>query len=242
MDWLYAFALALARDYVATKWTKEVASGGSLKACIYSAICPILDLCSLFIWLHDWHAILATAAGYAAGTWLGMKGRKRTMPQNKKRKATPYFTPEDDCALALGLAVQAANHEVLLFASSLRLVSLGMALEAAKLRGVNVRIVLGPDDESHPASMLGSLFNAKISIKVDSKHAFVHERFLVIDESTVITGSFHYAPAMEIHSAGSLVVLENVPRLASEYRRNFLVHEAHARHPFSMQAVLSKVA
>jgi hypothetical protein len=76
MAWVFAFVVALARDFVVARYTQEVAAGNTKLACLYSAACPVLDLCSISVWLSDWQTIMPTAAGYAAGTWLGMEIKK----------------------------------------------------------------------------------------------------------------------------------------------------------------------
>ena len=74
--WVFGFVVALARDFVVARYTSAVASGDVRKACLYSATCPVLDYCSLMVWLADWQTIVPTAAGYAAGTFLAMSKRR----------------------------------------------------------------------------------------------------------------------------------------------------------------------
>ena len=64
---------------------------------------------------------------------------------------------------------------------------------------------------------------------VDPHHAIAHNKVMVIDGHTVITGSFNFTNQAEHENAENLLVLKHYPDLVAAYRQNFAAHKAHAR-------------
>ena len=64
------------------------------------------------------------------------------------------------------------------------------------------------------------LTNAGIPVWVDTKVAIAHNKVMVIDGATVITGSFNFTAAAQKSNAENLLVL-NDPSLAAEYTANW---------------------
>ena len=54
-----------------------------------------------------------------------------------------------------------------------------------------------------------SLVNAGIPVLIDAKHAIAHNKVMVIDDQTVITGSFNFTKAAEEHNAENLLVIRD---------------------------------
>ena len=99
------------------------------------------------------------------------------------------------------------------------------ALKAAHARGVDVEVIV--DKTSARQSKSGSrysaatyLTNAGIPVWVDTKVAIAHNKVMVIDGETVITGSFNFTAAAQNHNAENLLVLED-PALAAQYKANW---------------------
>lgn len=65
---------------------------------------------------------------------------------------------------------------------------------------------------------------------IDDQHAIGHNKIMIIDGATVITGSFNFTKAAEENNAENLVILKDSPYLAHLYEQNWSAHAAHA-HP-----------
>jgi phosphatidylserine/phosphatidylglycerophosphate/cardiolipin synthase-like enzyme len=61
-----------------------------------------------------------------------------------------------------------------------------------------------------------------------SPFTLAHNRVIVIDNSTVLTGSFNFSKAAEEKNAENLLVLKKSPELAQAYIANVNAHAAHA--------------
>ena len=66
---------------------------------------------------------------------------------------------------------------------------------------------------------------------IDAEHAIAHNKVIVIDDSTVLTGSFNFSKAAEEKNAENLLVLKKAPELAQAYMANINAHAAHS-HPY----------
>jgi len=58
-------------------------------------------------------------------------------------------------------------------------------------------------------------------------HAIGHNKIVIIDGETLITGSFNFTKAAEEHNAENLLVI-NDPALARRYLGNWQAHEEHS--------------
>jgi len=71
------------------------------------------------------------------------------------------------------------------------------------------------------------LHNQEIRVKIDTQHAIAHNKVMIIDGETVITGSFNFTKAAEENNAENLLVIRD-KKLAERYTRNWQDHERHS--------------
>jgi phosphatidylserine/phosphatidylglycerophosphate/cardiolipin synthase-like enzyme len=70
--------------------------------------------------------------------------------------------------------------------------------------------------------------HAGIPTWVDGAHSIAHNKVMVIDGETVVTGSFNFTKAAEEHNAENLLVIHQTPELARLYADNWEVHRGHS--------------
>jgi phosphatidylserine/phosphatidylglycerophosphate/cardiolipin synthase-like enzyme len=109
------------------------------------------------------------------------------------------------------------------------------ALIDAHKRGVKILAVLDPSNETAKYSEATFLVNAGIPTLIDDQHAIAHSKVMVIDDTTVITGSFNFTKKAEENNAENLVVLKDAPGLVKAYEQNINEHAAHS-HPYRSPA------
>jgi phosphatidylserine/phosphatidylglycerophosphate/cardiolipin synthase-like enzyme len=71
--------------------------------------------------------------------------------------------------------------------------------------------------------------NAGISTFIDDKHAIAHNKIIIIDRETVITGSFNFTKAAEEKNAENLLVIKS-KELAKVYMDNWYKHKEHSEN------------
>ena len=64
------------------------------------------------------------------------------------------------------------------------------------------------------------LFCAKVPVEVDGNKYTMHHKIIVIDENTVITGSFNFTKSADQENDDNLLVIHN-PDLAKLYLQEF---------------------
>lgn len=91
------------------------------------------------------------------------------------------------------------------------------AIEEAAHRGVKVRIVADGRAAKAKYSQVSILGAAGIPIRIATRYAIMHDKFMVVDGVTVETGSFNYTTSAYSANAENVIVLRNVPELAKIY-------------------------
>jgi phosphatidylserine/phosphatidylglycerophosphate/cardiolipin synthase-like enzyme len=70
--------------------------------------------------------------------------------------------------------------------------------------------------------------HAGIPTYIDDRHTIAHNKVMVIDRHTLITGSFNFTKAAEEKNAENLLVLKGNRALVDRYMRNFEEHRRHS--------------
>jgi len=65
------------------------------------------------------------------------------------------------------------------------------------------------------------LQDAGIPIRINSHYAIMHDKYLIIDNKTVETGSFNYTASAEKRNAENVVVIKGNKKLAGEFIDNW---------------------
>jgi len=69
--------------------------------------------------------------------------------------------------------------------------------------------------------------HAGIPTLIDAKHAISHNKIIVIDAQTVITGSFNFTKAAEESNTENMLIVRDL-ELAKRYADNWRAHERHS--------------
>jgi phosphatidylserine/phosphatidylglycerophosphate/cardiolipin synthase-like enzyme len=77
-----------------------------------------------------------------------------------------------------------------------------------------------------------------VSVSIDSEHTIAHNKVIVIDDTTLITGSFNFTKAAEERNAENVLIIYD-PALAGQYVKNWKLHAAHSQ-PFTERAAGSQ--
>jgi phosphatidylserine/phosphatidylglycerophosphate/cardiolipin synthase-like enzyme len=90
-----------------------------------------------------------------------------------------------------------------------------------------VEAILDKSNKTGKYSEADFLLNARIPTYIDAKHAIAHNKVMIIDGETVLTGSFNFTKAAEESNAENLLILRS-PQLAAQYSRSLLEHREHS--------------
>ncbi len=138
-----------------------------------------------------------------------------------------YFSPNGGCTQAIVNAIKAARSEILVQAYSFTSAPIAKALVDAHKRGVTVEAVLDKSQRKEKYTSATFLANNRIPTYIDSAHAIAHNKIIVIDRQTVITGSFNFSKAAEDKNAENLLIIQS-KELADAYAKNYALHKTHS--------------
>jgi len=142
--------------------------------------------------------------------------------------AQVYFSPHGGCTDAIVKEISRAKQEILVQAYSFTSKEIAKALVDAHKRGVHTEIILDKSNKSQKYSAADFTFNMGIPTCIDAEHAIAHNKIMVIDKETVITGSFNFTKAAEDKNAENLLILKS-KELAKQYVDNWNGHKSHSQ-------------
>ena len=140
-----------------------------------------------------------------------------------------HFSPKGGATDVIVSELGRARREILVLAYSFTSQQISKALVDAKTRGVHVELILDHSNETEPYSDLHFFLEQKLTPLIDAHHAIAHNKVIIIDGRTILTGSFNFTNQAEHENAENLVVIKGNPELVKAYRDNFRVHKEHAR-------------
>ena len=138
-----------------------------------------------------------------------------------------FFSPKGGCTEAIVDNLNWAEKSVRVQAYSFTSKPIAEALIAAHKRGVKVEVLLDKSQLHGKGSKLDSLAEGGVPVMIDKKHAIAHNKVMIIDGITVITGSFNFTTAAEDKNAENLLVLHD-KAVAKKYHDNWSRHQQHS--------------
>jgi phosphatidylserine/phosphatidylglycerophosphate/cardiolipin synthase-like enzyme len=158
-----------------------------------------------------------------------------------------YFSPKGGCADAIVRELKAARREILVQAYSFTSEPITNELVEAKKRGVEVQILLDRSNEAERYSELHVFLENGLAPLIDAHHAIAHNKIMLVDRRTLITGSFNFTNQAEHENAENLLIVKGQPELLKAYSQNFADHKSHCqaaqvKQPADAQAPRHKAA
>jgi len=104
------------------------------------------------------------------------------------------------------------------------------ALVNAKHGGVEVRAIVDRSqfrEDRSDTYAVGRLASGGVPVLVDTVPGLMHNKVMIVDGATVVTGSSNYTWSAEHRNAENLLVI-NHPALAAEYTQNWNIHAARS--------------
>lgn len=139
-----------------------------------------------------------------------------------------YFSPDGGAADAVIAEVNAARNEIKVMAYGFTHPEIAQALTKAHDRRVKVSILLDDSNERDQYTVATYLTNHGLPVLIDSRHGIMHNKVMIIDGRTVITGSMNFTKAGDESNAENVLMIRR-PDIAGKYLANFAEHEKHAR-------------
>ncbi len=137
------------------------------------------------------------------------------------------FTPGASGYAAITSLLAKAQSSVRVSAYHFRSRTVADALIAAKKRGVDVAVIMDRRNLQSKKNMAPYVSQAGIPVWIDDKHSVTHNKYLVVDDKWVETGSFNYRDNAEFENSENLLIVHS-PALARQYIKNWKTHVVHS--------------
>jgi phosphatidylserine/phosphatidylglycerophosphate/cardiolipin synthase-like enzyme len=128
-------------------------------------------------------------------------------------------------------AIDGARKTVLVQMYALTSREITSALVNAKRRGVDVRTIVDRsqlEEDRNDTYAVGRIASGGVPVLVDMVPGLMHNKVMIVDSATVVTGSFNYTWSAEHKNAENLLVIHD-PALAAEYTQNWNARAARSR-------------
>lgn len=145
----------------------------------------------------------------------------------KDTKAEVYFSPRGGATAAIVRHLGQAKQTVYVLAYSFTSPAITQALIEAQARGVEVVVILDKSQSRGQGAAGSILRDAGVKVYIDSAHAIAHNKVILIDGQTLITGSFNFTKAADDRNAENLIVLDS-PEAVGLYVEDFRKHMGHS--------------
>lgn len=176
---------------------------------------------------------MVSAAWGVPSTQPSRTASNRTAPAAKQPAVVPsiqaFFSPDGGCTEAIVEQLTAAKRSIDVQAYSFTSAPIAKAIVAAHKRGIVIRVVLDKSQKTAKYTSATFLYNSGVATFIDSKHAIAHNKIIIIDGETLLTGSFNFSAAAEERNAENLLVIKGYPNLVTEYLANFEEHLEHSK-------------
>jgi phosphatidylserine/phosphatidylglycerophosphate/cardiolipin synthase-like enzyme len=142
--------------------------------------------------------------------------------------AKVFFSPNGGCVKGIVKEIEMGTREILVQAYSFSSTPIRNALINAQKRGANVEIIFDKEDQKDQNYRAVKSFSKNgIAVYLDGSHTIAHNKAIIIDRETVITGSFNFTNAAETKNAENVLVVKS-KALAGLYAENWYAHLKHS--------------
>jgi phosphatidylserine/phosphatidylglycerophosphate/cardiolipin synthase-like enzyme len=139
-----------------------------------------------------------------------------------------FFSPQTDCRKLIINQIREAQKTIHLQAYSFSSERIARALVDAKKMGVKVTVIID-GTKADGKSETGFLAKKGIDTHVDAEHEKAHNKVILIDGKTIITGSFNFSDGDEDSTADNMLIIRDKPKLMEAYEENFQGHLRHSK-------------
>lgn len=153
--------------------------------------------------------------------------------QQIKIESTPVqvlFAPEDDVAEQLIPLIEKAQKSIRFMAFSFTHDGIGQAVLARAQAGVDVKGIFETRGSETKYSEMYNLQRAGVPVRQDGNPRTFHHKVIILDDQTVITGSFNFSKNANKNNDENLLILTN-KNIAALYLQEFTRRWAEAEAP-----------
>lgn len=159
---------------------------------------------------------------------VSMEALPQKMRPSYEASVSACFTPGENCEQELLYQIRQAKSEIKILAYSFTAKPIRDALLQAHKKGVAIELVIDTEEAQDKHSVAVDLAKRGIPVFLDSSVHHAHNKVMIIDRQTVITGSYNFSASANKRNAENLVIIRNSDALARDYLENYEKRRASA--------------
>ena len=132
------------------------------------------------------------------------------------------FTPGEKCTDLIVKQIDEAKKSIYVQAYGLTSQPIIEAVGNAKVRGLEVKVILDKVNETEKQGNGAKYLRSKnIEVLIDNKVAIAHNKVMVIDDKNIITGSFNFTKSAQDRNAENVLIILDDQTVAKKYIDNW---------------------
>ncbi|MBK4775938.1 endonuclease (plasmid) [Candidatus Pantoea edessiphila] len=131
------------------------------------------------------------------------------------------FSPGHSAIQIILNAIEKSRNSISVAAYSFTSKPIALALINAQERGVNVRLVVDKKSNTGKYTAVTYLVNHFVPVRLNNRYTIMHNKFMIIDDKSVETGSFNYTKNATSHNAENVIYIKNRIDVARKYSKEF---------------------
>jgi phosphatidylserine/phosphatidylglycerophosphate/cardiolipin synthase-like enzyme len=157
---------------------------------------------------------------YAYNEWLTILLGKILNLDESEPENNAYFSHHDDIREIAIKNLKSTKSDLKICMFTISDDPIADALDECFKRGVNVRIITDDGKIFDKGSDIMPLFKKGISVRIDSEKSLMHHKFVIIDNTKVLTGSYNWTrTGADVNNENMLVTTNN--KIVRAYKKEF---------------------
>lgn len=136
-------------------------------------------------------------------------------------KISTCFTPPAGCSKVITKTIDLATKSIYIQAYGFTDTEIASSLISAYNRGVKVAILLDKSNLYSKNPQISKVKAAGIDVSIDNVPGIAHNKVIIIDQHTVITGSFNFSKNANLKNVENVIIV-NDSLIAKQYFQNWL--------------------
>jgi phosphatidylserine/phosphatidylglycerophosphate/cardiolipin synthase-like enzyme len=166
------------------------------------------------------YVLISMGLGYNLSYFYAAHFELPALIQEKPQDLMVCFTPNRLCQQSLLITLKMAKQSIYLQAYAFTDKDIADALIDAKKRGIDVQVILDKSNKTDKHSKASLLAKNGIKVYIDSPSGIAHNKVIILDQGTVVNGSYNFSSAAHSRNAENLLFIKNT-ELAQRYLKNW---------------------
>lgn len=134
--------------------------------------------------------------------------------------ADVFFSPGEECRNAIINRINGAIHQVSICVFTISDDRITDSIITAHKKGVNVKIITDNDKSWDEGSDVKQLARLGVSVKMDSTPNHMHHKFMVVDNKSLLTGSYNWTLSAMRYNHENILITEE-PGVVRSFLKEF---------------------